>query len=160
YLPAAAQAEPQAPVVETPPPAPIASAPNSVARPHALSDDALAKRLELQAIVAERPWGRDPFEGIDATSREIGAEKTPEPAIVATAPAAADCNIVGVSARNGDWIAIINTQVFRVGDTLPEGFVVRRITTNTVTLESKGWAYIYSLGAAEPTIARIDGGDE
>ncbi|MCB9854591.1 MAG: hypothetical protein H6818_02805 [Phycisphaerales bacterium] len=157
YLPSSAVAQPQPISVEAAV-APPAAPPAAPAR--GLSPEALARRLELQANVAERAWGRDPFEGLEAAPTANGATTPQRDVELAKAPPAPALDIVGVSALDDDWIVVVNGIVYRVGDAMPAGFVVRRITRNTMTLEFKGWAYVYSLGKPEPTIARIEGGDE
>lgn len=158
YLPSSANAQPTPAVVE-PVPASITAPTPMPVRAATPSPQDLNRRLTLQDQVAERPWGRDPFEAIEPVATGPRLAPTPNKA-QEKPPETPDVKIVGVSARNGVWIAIINGTVYHVGDALPIGCEVRRITRDAVTLESRGWAFIFTLGASEPTIARIDGGNE
>lgn len=157
YLPSSALAQPEIVAVEAAV-MPTSATPPAAAR--GLSTEALGRRLELQSLVADRAWGRDPFEGLDPAPPVNGSETPPPEVVTAKAPQPPPLEIVGVSALDDDWIAVVNGMVYRVGDAMPTGFVMRRINRNSVTLEFKGWAYVYTLGVPEPTITRIEGGDE
>ena len=158
YLPSSAQAQPDSAVVDAPvAPPPVVTKP---VRAGGLSEAALAIRLENQAQVADRSFGRDPFARMERPAVAGGVAQTPVQRVAEQAPPAPPMKIVGVSAYDGDWIAAMNGDVYRVGDKTAEGFDVGRITRSTVTLESNGWAYIYSLGQTEPRIVRIDRGDD
>lgn len=157
YLPASASAQPQAAIA-----APAIAPPVPPGPVHAggLTDAALAARIQLQNQVAARSWGRDPFEGITTLPDPEGNAEESVRRVAVQAPPAPQMKIVGVSALGDDWIAAMNGNVYRVDDKTAEGFNVRRITRNAVTLESDGWEYVYTLGVAEPRVARIDNRDD
>lgn len=160
YLPSSAEAQPQPAIVDpqiaiAPPATP--TAPSKV-RAGELPPEELAKRLELQEQVAARAWGRDPFEPLKPVP--VADHGGPKVRPTVQAPPAPPVKIVGVSESDGIWITVMNGNLYHVGDRTPNGFAVRRINRDSVTLESGGWAYVYSLGTTEPTIARIDGGND
>lgn len=159
YLPSSAKAQPQPAVLDSTPASVMPTFQLSTPSP-GLSDQALTERIKLQEQVANRGWGRDPFEALEPAPIETAGGTQPVEPVALQAPPAPEMKIVGVSARNGVWIAVMNGNVYRIGDRTPNGFDVREITRNSVTLGSNGWAYIYTLGFSEPTVARIDGGDD
>jgi len=112
----------------------------------------LEGRLAMQRTIAEKPWGRNPFDRIKrkAAAAPPGIEATIEPP--RAAPPAPTIELTGVSHSGDVWLAAINGAILRAGDSVEGGFTLRRVTGDSVTLESQGWGYRYTLGRAPPRI--------
>lgn len=154
YMPADASASPA--VIET------AQMPNGstvagLATP--ATDSILEGRLAMQKGIADKPWGRNPFEGIERkpTVKPV-AEKIEVSA--KDAPPAPQISLTGVSKSGDVWLAAIDGEIVRPGDSVADEFTLRTVTRNSATLESKGWAYTFKLGNASPKITKIGGSHE
>ncbi len=116
----------------------------------------LSVLLEGQARTLDLPWGRDPFvaqfASVDRSTSDVPA-RTPH--VIGEAPPAPNLRFAGVS-RSGDrWLAAVDGHVLAVGDSIHDGFVVRRINRNSILLEAHGWGFLYSLGSSAPVVRPI-----
>jgi hypothetical protein len=119
-------------------------------------DIRLSLLLEGQQKTLDLPWGRDPFVPpfVEITTPDPTAT-TKVPIIVGEAPPAPNLRFSGVS-RSGDrWLAAVDGFVLGVGDSIHDGFTVRRITRNSILLECRGWGFQYSLGSSAPMVRPI-----
>ncbi len=146
YAPSAAQAGGEAATAQSFQPAAPAQPP--------VSGAILEGRLAMQQMIAEKPWGRDPFEGVAAVA-DVESAPVQEAAPLRAAPPAPALVVTGVSQSNGAWLAAINGNIFRVGDTIENSFTLHQVTRSGVALEAQGWIYTYNLGGAPPKIRRM-----
>ena len=50
------------------------------------------------------------------------------------------------------WLAALDGNIVRVGDTVEEDCRIIEITKHSVVLKSKGWVFTYALGSQKPEI--------
>jgi len=133
----------------SPPPQPSASArPDSEA-----ADPSPGRFAEARRMVAEGPWGRNPFASPTTSNRMSDAEpETPAPRPAAKPPS---LRFTGVSRSGDNWLAVVNDRIVRVGDEIEPQLRVAEITKQSLTLLSRHWIYRYELGAAEPAVQPV-----
>lgn len=119
-------------------------------------DMRLAILLDGQAKTLDLPWGRDPFVAHAGAAVSHGGEEPARPAmVVGEAPPAPNLRFAGVSRAGERWLAAVDGHILAVGDTFQDGFKVRAITRHSITLESRGWGFIYTLGSSAPVVRPI-----
>jgi hypothetical protein len=110
-------------------------------------DERMMEVWEKQRRIAALPWGRNPCRDQSRPAKTAtGPVQTTLP-IDATLPEAPGVRFSGVSRSDGHWLAAIEGKIVRVGDTAVEGYRVIKITQHSITLESAGWTFTYSMGA-------------
>lgn len=95
---------------------------------------------EAQRRLAERPWGRDPFEGSEIAP--VASDVAPT-----TAPPAPTFRFTGAAATDGAWRGIVDGKIVRVGDVLNGEFRVEAIGRDSMTVAARGWLFEVGLGS-------------
>ncbi len=108
---------------------------------------------EARRMVAEGPWGRNPFASPALSSRMSDAEQEPPPPRPAAKPPS--LRFTGVSRAGDNWLAIVDDRIVRVGDEIEPQHRVAEITKHSLTLRSRHWIYRYELGGAEATVQPV-----
>ncbi len=115
--------------------------------------DAMSETWAAQALVADQPWGRDPFSDVPWAWRPAGTAASQNPA-GATPPPAPELRFTGVSRSGEQWLAAIGGRIARVGDIVADQYEVVGIDARSVTLARGGWSITYTLGSADVIVNR------
>ncbi len=115
--------------------------------------DATSEIWAAQALVADQPWGRDPFSDVPWAwhPSEVPGSNTPPGA---TPPPAPKLHFTGVSRSGDQWLAAIGGRVVRIGDVVADHYEVVRIDARSVALARGGWMIEYALGSADVLVHR------
>lgn len=109
------------------------------------ANSAFSDLLKKQAEAAKHPWGRNPFMDVPWVVKNKKPEPVPE-TTSQEAPPAPQLQFVGTSKSQDQWLAAIQGDIYRVGDSLPQNLKIIRITRHTLTVEFEGWTYTYRAG--------------
>jgi hypothetical protein len=146
YLPTQAQAGGQQ----------IAAIDGAVEKDEPVADD-LRGLLDAQRQMAEKDWGRNPFADVPWAARpETVGENVTEPG-ARTPPPTPSLVLKGVSRSGPRWLAAVNGKIVRVGDAMEGGYTIAEITAQSITLESRGWAFTFVMGSEGADIRRLSG---
>ncbi|MCG8406446.1 MAG: hypothetical protein MI923_14710 [Phycisphaerales bacterium] len=137
YLPSTTRADSVAEVV------PAAKDQTSVRK------DSMEEVWNAQTKVTEQSWGRDPFSNV---LRVLNLDSSNEEVVSREPPPAPSILFTGVSMSDDQWLAALDGNIVRVGDTVEEDCRIIEITKHSVVLKSKGWVFTYALGSQKPEI--------
>ncbi len=121
-----------------------------------LSED-LRGSLDAQRQVAEKDWGRNPFEAVPWAARETNAVETVVEPETHTPPPTPSFVLKGVSRSGRRWLAAVNGKIVGVGDEMEGGYKVAEITERSITFELQGWAFKFVVGSEGADIRRLSG---
>jgi len=116
-----------------------------------------SKNWKLQQEVASQAWGRNPFADVPGVMRRrVESESESEqPQLDQSPPSPPSVHLTGVSKSGGQWLAVVDGQIVRVGDVLQDEFTVTEITKRSVTATSRGWSFRFEIGAEAPSIRPV-----
>ena len=140
YAPSVAQANSDAKAIE----------PASAMADSTQDDENMKKTWEQQRLAAEQPWGRNPCVDL---SRPAGSTTGAGQVIASPdAPPAPAIKLSGVSRSGDQWLAAVEGNIVRVGDEVVGGYRVINIAQHSLTLESAGWTFTFTMGAEDAVV--------